>query len=79
MYVPFNTINFLPGSNVFFVFNLLNFRYFNEKLTGEKRIKEPNTGGMAQEEKPAGKREKGRKEELLLKFMILSIQRCNAK
>ena len=64
---------------MFFVFNLLNFRYFNEKLTGEKRIKEPNTGGMAQEEKPAGKREKGRKEELLLKFMILSIQRCNAK
>ena len=43
---------------MFFVFNLLNFRYFNEKLTGEKIIKEPNTGGMAQEEKPAGKREK---------------------
>ena len=65
---------------MFFVFNLLNFRYFNEKLTGEKRIKEPNTGGMAQEKKPAGReREKGRKEELLLKFMILSIQRCNAK
>ena len=59
---------------MFFVFNLLNFRYFNEKLTGEKRIKEPNTGGMAQEEKPAEKREKGRKKELLLKFMILSIQ-----
>ena len=58
---------------MFFVFNLLNFRYFNEKLTGEKGIK------VAQEEKPAGKREKGRKEELLLKFMILSIQRCNAK
>ena len=37
---------------MFFVFNLLNFRYFNEKLTGEKRIKEPNSGGMAQEEKP---------------------------
>ena len=65
---------------MFFVFHLLNFRYFNEKLTGEERIKEPNTGGMAQEEKPAGReREKGRKEELLLKFMILSIQRCNAK
>ena len=65
---------------MFFVFNLLNFRYFNEKLTGEKRIKEPNTGGMAQEEKPAGReREKGRKEELLPKFMILSIQICNAK
>ena len=32
---------------MFFVFNLLNFRYFNEKLTGGKRIKEPNTGGMA--------------------------------
>ena len=29
---------------MFFVFNLLNFRYFNEKLTG-----------MAQEEKPAGR------------------------
>ena len=40
---------------MFFVFNLLNFRYFNEKLTGEKRIKEPNSGGMAQEEKPAGR------------------------
>ena len=54
---------------MFFVFNLLNFRYFNEKLTG-----------MAQEEKPAGReREKGRKEELLPKFMILSIQICNAK
>ena len=44
-----------------FVFNLFNFRYFNEKLTGEKRIKEPNTGGMAQEEKPAG-REREREE-----------------
>ena len=43
---------------MFFVFNLLNFRYFNEKLTGEERIKEPNTGGMAQEEKPAGKKRK---------------------
>ena len=63
---------------MFFVVNLLNFRYFNEKLTWEKRIKEPNTGGMAQEEKPAGReREKGRKEELLPKFMILSIQRWN--
>ena len=60
MYVPFNTVNFLPGSNVFF-FNLLNFRYFNEKLTGEKRIKEPNTGGMAQEEKPAGEEREGKK------------------
>ena len=65
---------------MFLVFNLLNFRYFNEKLTGEKGIKEPNTGGMAQEEKPAGReREKGRKEELLPKFISLSIQRCNAK
>ena len=65
---------------MFFVFNLLNLRYFNEKLTVEKRIKEPNTSGMAQEEKPAGReREKRRKEEMLPKFMILSIQRCNAK
>ena len=40
---------------MFFVFNLLNFRYFNEKLGGEKRIKEPNSGGMAQEEKPVGR------------------------
>ena len=47
---------------MFFVFNLLNFRYFNEKLTGEKRIKEPNSGGMAQEKKPAG-RERERREE----------------
>ena len=60
MYVPLNTVNFLPGSNVF-VFNLLNFRYFNEKLTGEKRIKEPNSGGMAQEEKPAGREREGKK------------------
>ena len=36
---------------MFFVFNLLNFRYFNEKLTG-----------MAQEEKPAG-RERERERE----------------
>ena len=36
---------------MFFVFNLLNFRYFNEKLTREKRIKEPNSGDMAQEKK----------------------------
>ena len=65
---------------MFFVFNLLNFRYFNEKLTGEKRIKEPNSDGMAQEEiSLQGEREKGRKEELLPKFMILSIQRCSAK
>ena len=34
------------------VSNLLNFRYFSEKLSEEKRIKEPNSGGMAQEEKP---------------------------
>ena len=35
---------------MFFVFNLLNFRYFNEKLTG-----------MAQEEKPAGREREGKK------------------
>ena len=46
---------------MFLVFNLLNFRYFNEKLTGEKGIKEPNTGGMAQEEKPAGGEREGKK------------------
>ena len=46
---------------MFVVFNLLNFRYFNEKLTGKKRIKEPNTGGMAQEEKPAGREREGKK------------------
>ena len=40
---------------MFFVFNLLNFRYFNEKLAGEKIIKEPDPGGMAQDEKPAGR------------------------
>ena len=38
-----------------FVLNLLNFRYFSEKLSDEKRIKEPNSGGMAQEERPAGR------------------------
>ena len=66
---------------MFFVFNLLNFRYFNEKLTGEKRIKEPNSGTVAWHKKRSlqGEREKGRKEELLPKFMILSIQRCNIK
>ena len=36
---------------MFFVFNLLNLRYFNEKLTG----------GMAQEEKPAGGEREGKK------------------
>ena len=41
------------------VFNSLNFRYFNENLSG-KKIKEPNTDGMAEEEKPAGR---GRREE----------------
>ena len=46
---------------MFFVFNLLNFRYFNEKLTAEKRIKEPNTGGTAQEEKPSGREREGKK------------------
>ena len=40
---------------MFFVFNLLNFRYFNEKLSGEKRGKERNSGVMAQEDKPAGR------------------------
>ena len=38
-----------------FVLNLLNFRYFSEKLSDEKRIKEPNSGGMVQEERPAGR------------------------
>ena len=38
-----------------FVLNLLNFRYFSEKLSDEKGIKEPNSGGMAQEERPAGR------------------------
>ena len=42
-----------------FVFNSLNFRYFNENLSGEK-IKEPNSGSMAEEEKPAGR--EGREE-----------------
>ena len=40
---------------MFFVLNLLNFRYFNEKLSGGKRRKERNSGVMAQEEKPAGR------------------------
>ena len=47
---------------MFFIFNLLNFRYFNEKLGGEKRIKEQNSDGMAQQEKPA-ERERERREE----------------
>ena len=46
---------------MFFVFNLLNFRYFNEKLGGEKRIKEPNSDSMAQQEKPAGREREGKK------------------
>ena len=45
-----------------FVLNLLNFRYFIEKLSDEKGIKEPNSGGMAQEERPAG-RERERERE----------------
>ena len=46
---------------MFFVFDFLNFRYFNEKLDGEKRIKEPNSDGMAQQEKPAGREREGKK------------------
>ena len=47
-----------------FVLNLLNFRYFSKKLSDEKRIKEPNSGGMAQEERPAGReRERERERE----------------
>ena len=42
-----------------FVFNSLNFRYFNENLSGEK-VKEPNSGSMAEEEKPAAR--EGREE-----------------
>ena len=38
-----------------FVFNSLNFRHFNEKLSGKEIIKEPNSGGMAEEEEPAGR------------------------
>ena len=38
-----------------FVFNSLNFRNFNDNLSGEKKIKEPNSAGMAEEEKPAGR------------------------
>ena len=64
---------------MFFLFNLLNFRYFNEKLGGEKRIKEPNSDGMAQEEKPAGRKRREKKEQLVPKFMILSIQICKIK
>ena len=76
---PLTRLIFYLGQ-MFFVFNLLNFRYFNEKFGGVKRIKEPDSDGMAQQEKPAGReREKGRKEELLPTFMILSIQRCNIK
>ena len=45
-----------------FVFNSLNFRYFNENLSGEK-IKEPHSGGIAGEEKPAGReRREGKKD-----------------
>ena len=43
-----------------FVFNSLNFSYFNENLSGEK-IKEPHSGGMAEEEKPAGRERGGKK------------------
>ena len=46
---------------MFFVFNFLNFRYFKEKLGGEKGIKEPNSDGMAQQEKPAGREREGKK------------------
>jgi len=48
---------------MFFVFNLSNFKYFNEKLSEEKRIKKPNSGGMAQEERPAcaGREREGKK------------------
>ena len=46
---------------MFFVFNFLYFRYFKEKLGGEKRIKEPNSDGVAQQEKPAGREREGKK------------------
>ena len=55
-----------------FVFNLLNFRYFNEKL-GEEKI----LVAWHKKRRLQGEREKGRKEELLPNFMILSMQRCN--
>ena len=68
---------------MFFVFNLLNFRYFNEKLTGEKRIKEPNTGGMAQEEKPTGrereKEEKKRRTAAQVHDFFSSKMQCQIK
>ena len=65
---------------MFFVFNLLNSRYFNEKLTGEKH-EERNQTLVEWHKKRSlqGERERGRKEELLRKFMIFSVQRCNAK
>ena len=44
-----------------FVFNSLNFRYFNDNLSGEKKIKEPNSAGMAEEEKPAGRKRREEK------------------
>ena len=44
-----------------FVFNSLNFKYFNENLRREKKMKEPNSGGMAEEEKPVGREREGKK------------------
>ena len=70
---PFTRLIFYLAQ-MFFVFNLLNFRYFNEKLTGEKRIKEPNTGGMSQEEKPAGRER--REEKNQRKTIVNSWVRC---
>ena len=57
---PLTRLIFYPAQ-MFFVFNLLNFRYFNEKLGGEKGIKKPNSDGMAQQEKPAGREREGKK------------------
>ena len=60
---PLTRLMFYLGQTCFLFFiNLLNFRYFNVKFPGEKRIKEPITGGMAQEEKPA-ERERERERE----------------
>ena len=59
-----------------FVFNSLNFRYVYENLSGEKN-KGTKLWWHGRRREACREREKGRKDELLSKFMILSVQKCN--
>ena len=61
-----------------FVFNSLNIKYFNENLSGGKN-KGTRLWWHGRRREACREKEKGRKEKLLSKFMIFSIQKCNVK